>query len=241
MLYNKNQRYLHILECFFFPPDLPARPNFTPDSESRWASLGAWLPLFSMSGVIGWLQLRRKHWLKKLLWVLFLMALVPGLNSAFQMMNSAYYARWFYMLTLVMALATVMALEEARVDWKRAITWTLSITLAIAAVVGFTPVSETVDGEKEVSFGLMQYPTRFWSYVAVSLLSLGVLVYLFTFRRGSRKAFQRGTMWGLSAVSVLYSVFFIALGKTQSDYTWDHLIPYSLNGGAGVDLPDLQE
>ncbi len=241
VLYNKNQRYLHILECFFFPPDLPARPNFTPDSESRWASLGAWLPLFSMSGVIGWLQLRRKHWLKKLLWVLFLMALVPGLNSAFQMMNSAYYARWFYMLTLVMALATVMALEEARVDWKRAITWTLSITLAIAAVVGFTPVSETVDGEKEVSFGLMQYPTRFWSYVAVSLLSLGVLVYLFTFRRGSRKAFQRGAMWGLSAVSVLYSLFFIALGKTQSDYTWDHLIPYSLNGGAGVDLPDLQE
>ncbi len=241
VLYNKNQRYLHILECFFFPPDLPARPNFTPDSESRWASLGAWLPLFSMSGVIGWLQLRRKHWLKKLLWILFAMALIPGLNSAFQMMNSAYYARWFYMLTLVMALATVMALEDERVDWKRSITWTLMITLAITAVVGFTPVSETVDGEKTYSFGLMQYPTRFWSYVAVALLSLGVLIYLFLFRRTSRKAFQRGAMWGLSAVAVLYSIFFIALGKTQSDYTWDHLIPYSLNGGTGIDLPDLQE
>ena len=30
-------------------------------------------------------------------------------------------------------------------------------------------------------------------------------------------------------------------GKTQSEYTWDHLIPYSLNGGKDVDLPDLQE
>ena len=50
LLYNKNQRYIHILECFFFPPDIPARPNFTPDSESKWASLGAWLPLFSMTG-----------------------------------------------------------------------------------------------------------------------------------------------------------------------------------------------
>ncbi len=241
LLYNKNQRYFHIIECFFFPPDLPARPNFTPDSESRWASLGAWLPLFSMAGVVGWLQLRRKHWLKKLLWILFAMALVPGLNSAFQMMNSAYYARWFYMLTLVMALATAMALEEERVNWKRAITWTFAITLALAAAVAFTPVVETVDGEKSVSFGLMQYPTRFWSYVAVSLLSLGALVYLFTFRRTSRAAFRRGTLWALSAISVLYSIFFIALGKTQADYTWDHLIPYELNGGAGVDLPDLQQ
>ena len=51
LLYDRNQRYLHIIECFFFPPDIPARPNFTPDSGSKWASLGAWLPLFGMTGV----------------------------------------------------------------------------------------------------------------------------------------------------------------------------------------------
>ena len=65
MLYNNVQRYLHILSCFFFPPDLPARPNFTPDSGSKWASWGRGCPLFGMTGVIGWLQMRRKHWLKK--------------------------------------------------------------------------------------------------------------------------------------------------------------------------------
>ncbi len=84
LLYDYNQRYLHILECFFFPPDIPARPNFTPNSEAKWASLGAWFPLFSMSGVIAFLQSRKKHWLKTLLFVLFLMALVPILNAAFQ-------------------------------------------------------------------------------------------------------------------------------------------------------------
>lgn len=241
VLYNKNQRYLHILECFFFPPDLPARPNFTPESESKWASLGAWMPLFSMSGVIGWLQLRRKHWLKKILWLSFLMALVPFLNSSFQMFNSAYYARWYYMLTLMMALATVMALENERVNWKRSVTWTLTITLAITAVVGFMPVIETVDGEKQLSFGLEQYPTRFWSYVAIAGASLAALVYIFTFCRKSRKAFTRGLTTALSVVTVLYAVFFIAIGKTQSDYTWNHIIPYALNGGSDVDLPDLQE
>lgn len=241
VLYNKNQRYLHILECFFFPPDLPARPNFTPESESKWASLGAWLPLFSMTGVIGWLQLRRKHWLKKFLWILFLMALVPFLNSSFQMFNSAFYARWYYMLTLMMALATVMALENDRVDWKRSITWTLVFTLAISTVVGFMPTLTTTDGEESLSFGLEQYPTRFWTYVAISLISIGALVYLFCFCRKSRRVFQRSAMVALSLVSVFYSIFFIAIGKTQSDYTWDHIIPYALNGGKDIDLPDLQE
>ena len=241
VLYNNVQRYLHILECFFFPPDLPARPNFTPDSGSRWASLGAWLPLFGMTGVIGWLQLKRKHWLKRMLWALFLMALVPFLNAAFQMMNSAFYARWYYMLTLMMALATVLALENERVDWKRSITWSLAITLAIALVVGLMPTVETMEGVETVSFGLEEYPTRFWTYVAIALISLAGVVYLFCFCRKHKKAFYRSTLVGLSLVSVMYSIYFIALGKTQSEYTWDHLIPYSLNGGKDVDLPDLQE
>ena len=241
LLYNRNQRYLHIIECFFFPPDLPARPNFTPDSESKWASLGAWLPLFGMSGVIGWLQLRRKHWLKKLLWVLFVMALVPGLNSAFQMMNSAYYARWFYTLTLMMSLATVLALENDRTDWKRAITWTMVITFVISFAIGIMPKSETVGDEKQWTFGLEQYPTRFWSYAAISMGSLAALIYVFLFCRKNRKVFYRGLTVSLSIITVFYSIFFIALGKTQSDYTWEHLIPYSLNGGKDIDLPDLQE
>ncbi|MCH5353889.1 MAG: YfhO family protein [Acutalibacter sp.] len=241
LLYNRNQRYLHIIECFFFPPDLPARPNFTPDSESKWASLGAWLPLFSMSGVIGWLQLRRKHWLKKLLWVLFVMALVPGLNSAFQMMNSAYYARWFYTLTLIMSLATVLALENERTDWKRAITWTMVITLTISFTIGLMPRAETTDNKKVWNFGLEQYPTRFWSYTAISMLSLAALIYVFLFCRKNKKVFYRGLTLALSLITVFYSIFFVTLGKTQSDYTWDHLIPYSLNGGKDIDLPDLQE
>lgn len=241
VLYNNVQRYLHILTCFFFPPDLPARPNFTPDSGSKWASLGAWLPLFGMTGVIGWLQMRRKHWLKKMLWISFLMALVPFLNASFQTMNSAYYARWYYMLTLMMAMATVLALENDRVNWRRSITWCLVITTAISLVIGFMPTFETVDGAETVSYGLEDYPTRFWSYVAIALVSLAAVVYLFCFCRKHKKLFYRSTLVALSLISVFYSIFFIALGKTQSEYTWDHLIPYSLNGSKDVDLPGLQE
>ena len=145
------------------------------------------------------------------------------------------------MLTLMMAMATVLALENDRVNWRRSITWCLVITTAISLVIGFMPTFETVDGAETVSYGLEDYPTRFWSYVAIALVSLAAVVYLFCFCRKHKKLFYRSTLVALSLISVFYSIFFIALGKTQSEYTWDHLIPYSLNGSKDVDLPGLQE
>jgi hypothetical protein len=243
LLYDYNQRYLHILECFFFPPDIPARPNFTPNSEAKWASLGAWLPLFSMSGVIAFLQYKKKHWLKTMLLVLFLMAGVPVLNSAFQLFNMAYYARWYYMLTLMMTLATVASLQYADVDWKRAIHWTLGITLGIALPIGLMPrtASSDADSAQKTTFGLEDYPTRFWAYVAVALLSLALLVMVFQYYKRNRRRFLKSCMLGIALVSVIYAAYFIALGKTQSDDTHHWIIPYSLNKGADIDLPDSDE
>lgn len=248
VLYNKNQRYLHILSSFFFVPDLPARPNLTPDSGSKWASIGAWLPLFSMTGVIGWLQIKRKHWLKKMLWILFLMAFVPFLNSSFQMLNGSYYARWFYMLTLMMSLATIMALEYSSVNWKRSITWTFVITGAISLVLGLMPtISTAEDGTKTYEFGLVQYTDRFWTYVAISLICLAVVVYLFQFhkhnpfKRKNQKHFYRISLVALCLTVVLYSIYFISIGKAQTEFTYKHIIPYALNGGADIKLEDVRD
>ena len=171
------------------------------------------------------------------------MAMVPFLNSAFQMMNTSFYARWYYMLTLMMALAHILSLECSRVDWKR------SHLLDHGHHRGHRPGGglyahlhpPAPTARRTVTYGLEQYPTRFWTYVAIALISLAALIYLFTFCRTSRRRFQRSAMAALSVVTVLYSIYFIALGKTQSEYTWDHLIPYNLNGGKDVDLPDLQE
>ncbi len=239
LLYDYNQRYVHILECFFFPPDIPARPNFTPDSEAQWSSLGAWLPLFGMSGVLAFLQNGKKHWLKTMLCILFFMAAVPALNAAFQLFNMAFYVRWFYMLTLMMALATVASLQSLRADWRRAVHWTLGITLGIALPIGLMPKSSTgADGGKTVVFGLEDYPTRFWSYVAVALLSLALLVIVFRYRKEGRAKFLRKCGSGIALITVIYASFFIALGKTQSDDTHNWIIPYALNGGKDIHLPD---
>ena len=241
LLYDYNQRYIHILECFFFPPDIPARPNFTPNSEAKWASLGAWLPLFSMTGVIGFLQSRKKHWLKRMLCILFFMTAVPILNASFQLFNMTYYARWFYMLTLMMSLATIASLQYGAVDWKRAIRWTAGITLGIALPIGLmAKTSDGADGNKTVTFGLEDYPTRFWSYVAIALLSLTLLAIILKFYFRSRRKFIRLCSGGIALITVVYASFFIALGKTQSDDTHKSIIPYSLNFGADIHLPDTR-
>ena len=240
LLYGWNQRYIHILECFFFPPDIPARPNFTPNSEAKWASLGAWLPLFSMTGVFAFLQSRRSHWLKKVLWILFFMMMVPVLNSAFQLFNSSYYARWFYMLVLMMCLATLIALEREASDWRRAILWVLGITLGIALPIGLMPDTKTNNGVQTKTYGLEEYPTRFWAYVAIALLSLLLLTMIFKYYKRNRKLFLRRALCGVAFVSLLYSLFFITLGKTQSEDAHNEVIPYALNGGADLDLPDTK-
>lgn len=242
LLYGSNQRYIHILQSFFFLPDLPARPNFAPDSNSKWSSLGAWLPLFSMTGVIGWLQIHRRHWLKRLLWVLFIMALVPGLNASFQLMNASYYARWFYMLTLMMALATMMSIENARVDWIRALKWTSLVTIGLGLTIGLMPNLIKEDGKiVHVDFGLEAYPTRLWCYIAAALICLTLVAFLITFYVRNSKAFYRASLICLSLVITGSSIYFIALGKTQSTDPYSHIIPYALNGGQDVDVADMRD
>lgn len=238
LLYSYNQRYVHILQSLFFPPDIPARPNFTPNSESKWASLGAWLPLFSMTGVIGFMQRRKKHWLKVTLGVLFLMAMVPILNSAFQLFNSSYYARWFYILTLMMSLATISCLEFSDINWKRAIRWTLCITLGIAIPIGLMPNTTTKDDITTTTYGLESYPTRFWTYVAIAVVSLLLLAIILKYRNKSRVWFTRLLNIGVCVITVVYATYFIALGKTQSYDTHNQIIPTSLNGGKDLNLPE---
>ncbi|MFQ8600572.1 MAG: hypothetical protein ACLSAP_08325 [Oscillospiraceae bacterium] len=82
-VYSHEQRYFNILQTFFFPPDLPARPNFFPDADAKWASIGGWLPLVGMTGVIALCKTKGKHFIKRILVICTVMALIPGLNSMF--------------------------------------------------------------------------------------------------------------------------------------------------------------
>ena len=38
VLFGKEQIFLNVIECFFFPPDIPARPVFFPGADVKWSS-----------------------------------------------------------------------------------------------------------------------------------------------------------------------------------------------------------
>ncbi len=239
ILYGKEQIYLNIIECFFFPPDLPARPVFFPGANVKWSSLGGWLPLFSMTAVIGFCSSRKKHWLKRIICVSAFMAMVPILNSAFYAFNTAYYARWFYMPILMMALATAITIEEKDINWRLGFNWTAVITLGIALTVGLFPQKK--DGE--IVLGLYtdagestKYLYRFIIAVAFAIVSLLLCRFIITLRDKSKIIFRRTTIAFLCLITVAYSAVFIFQGTTHS-YDQQTVMTDSLIEGK-VTLPE---
>ena len=100
-----------------------------------------------------------------------------------------------------------------RQDWKRAIRWTAAITLGIALPIGLMP--KKIEEGKEIQFGLMNYPDRFWIYVAISMLSLLLLAILIGYLKKDPRRFIRLAAAGTAVITVVYAAYMIGLGKSQ--------------------------
>ncbi len=238
IMYGKEQIYLNIIECFFFPPDLPARPVFFPEADVKWSSLGGWLPFVGMTGVFVWFINKKKTWQRRLLGICIFMAMVPVLNSAFYAFNTSYYARWFYMPILIMCLVTATVSEDSETDWKEGFGWSFGITAAFAAAIGFFP-KKTVDassGKEEYVFGLFTkdenniYMYRFWVSVIIALLSLLVLRLIMMNMNRDRTAFIRRSVAFVCIFSALYGNIFVATGQSHSYEIEDVVIDTLIEG-----------
>ena len=243
IMYGKEQIYGNIIECFFFPPDIPARPVFFPGANVKWSSLGGWLPLFSMTGVFVWFSQRKNHWLKRVIGICIFMAMVPFLNSAFYAFNTSYYARWFYMPILMMCLATVSLTEDNSVNWRSGYKWVFGITLAISLVIGFFPQEDTEHKGKYI-FGLYSqsedgmYIFRFWITCAVAILSLIILGMLLKVLKTDRQAFYRGATACVCIIAIVYGNIFIACGRSHSYEIKEVMIDKLIEGKVDLEKSD---
>ena len=121
-----------ILKSLFVVPDIIAKPTLFSNDQVKNGSLAAYLPCFSLSGVIAYWTIFSGTWKKRMAAVCAVMALIPALNAVYSAFNSNYYARWFYMPLLVLASMTARALETGRhKDLHRGAKITAIITLAI--------------------------------------------------------------------------------------------------------------
>lgn len=244
LIYNKPQRLFDILHSFFFPQDIPARASFFPDSDNKWASMSAWLPVFGCAGVIAYFQSRsHKDWLRRLLIVLFFFAVIPGLNALFQLFNWIYYARWYYMMVLFLALATVKTLDEAdsvQVNWARAFGWTGGVIAFFTLFLSLVPKSWKPDEETgKLQIGLYEHPELFWAAVAFAVVCLVLAILLTRLHSKERSIFYRWSVGVTGCIILIFGWYSLGMGKAQGNFTSSFVIERGIEGADKIDLPGM--
>ncbi len=207
LLHGTSQQYAAILSSMFLPPDPPYLPNIFQDGVIKWTSMSAYIPVFSIAGVVTFFRSVSRNSIKIILSICLIMALVPILNSAFYALNSSYYARWYYMPILLMALATAKAAEKHPKELIRNIMIVGAIILCYSA---FGLVPSTQDGEDVM--GVVSTQPMFWLTLGTALfgLLLGFLWLKFFNGRRNSSMFLLVT---ICVFSILYGAIHIGRGK----------------------------
>jgi uncharacterized membrane protein YfhO len=209
LFYSDKTRIVRIIQSFFMIPDAPARPNLFSTGSGKWASIGGYLPLFSMAGVIAFMGNKKKHWATKLVGICILCAFVPILNSAFYMFNSSYYARWYYMPILMMAMMTAYALDNAELDWKPGIR-ICGVMLVAFGVISLLPIRNEED-EAEF-FAFSNIPVYFYIVLAVCVLGWFGMRYVCRLR-AQKKPFLKKAVALTAAACAVCTATVVYFGK----------------------------
>ena len=180
LAYSEPVTPLAIIRSMFMVPDIVGRASMFASEQIRNSSLSAYLPGFALTGVIAYLRRtagpRRRERLRRLLLTCLVISFVPVLNSVFSAFNSEYYARWFFMPLLFMALATAIELEEQDYGELRAGAAVCFAADLIFALIAILP-SKAKDGTV-AWFRIMEYPELFWVGMIFTLVQVPFVVYL---------------------------------------------------------------
>ena len=179
-LYDEQVTILRVIQTFFMPSDPPAFPVLF-DIGYKWASVGGYLPLIGMLGVITFMRTHRMHWATKLSYCLIICAFIPVLNSLFQAANSLYYARWFYMPILIFAMMSARTIDEEGVKIKPAVIFSV-VVIAAFIVQSLMPI-QVLDENTVLYFSFPNDIGYFFITVCIALFSLLIAGYLFDLKK----------------------------------------------------------
>ena len=225
LTYSKVQQYLAILVSWIMPPDSPYLTSIWSEGVIKWTSMSAYLPLCSLAGAMAYWRSRKANSKKRIVAVCAVCALVPVLNSAFYALNSSYYARWYYMPTLILAAMTVNALEDPDVDLDapaRGIGWIMLATLVFAVV----PVRD--DTTETWSFGVLKNPGQFFVVLGFGLLGLMLYRVLCSKWRQDSRFAQRMTA-AVLVFACAFTMVHIGIGKFGQWHTDSDLVEQDTN------------
>ena len=119
---------MFIIKGLFFPGNVMC--NHSIISSQNWNSTSAYLPVIGISLSISYI-IKQKDWLKRILIILLICSFSPILSSSFTLFTAT-YQRWWYMLILMMSLASVKVLDK-----KENFNYKLGIFLNIFLIILF--------------------------------------------------------------------------------------------------------
>ena len=154
--------------------------------NQRWLSTSCYLPMVGISAVIAYVK-KSRTWLQRFLIILFVISASPFAQSVF-LLFTASYQRWWFMLVLMMVLATVKVLEKPQ-DY--ALSKGILIYVAAAAVFYICIKHISWDANKEQ---MVFFEDRFAYYFTIAVFSSVLLDLLLRIRKYSLKTVLPLTM-----------------------------------------------
>ncbi len=241
--YNTGYEYINVLLTFIMPPELPETEVYISGYVHKWTSNTAYLPLFGAAGMFAvMLNKHRNKWIRAMYGVGIVFLCVPVLNSAFQMFTNYNYMRWLFMLLLVMALGTVMALEDPSTKWKKAITLDLLLTFGATVIIGFTPVIQKTDTTTTTVFGIFDSSREFWELTGVGMANIALLcVFIYLYRKNTEKTRRYASMVLTASIIATFASTFLpnaVIGDRTINPRKNGLLNADISGSGITDFQD---
>lgn len=109
-IYPSIAYYMEIFKAFLFPNEVMyPHASIIP---ANYYSVEIYLPVVGMVLAITYYIKNKKNWISLLMTILCIFMLVPILNSSFVLFQNSYYARWFFMPSLILSLMSIKCLDD---------------------------------------------------------------------------------------------------------------------------------
>ena len=159
----------------------------------NYCSTSCYLPMAGVALALAYME-KERDWLSRLLLVLLVISLSPDLTAGFLLFKGT-YQRWWYMLTLIMALASSIVIERSR-EYpivKNAVINGLLVLLFLLVVKFLTDGAEG---------SLVYHGLRLYGYTAIALAGAALVMILAIKDRLS----YRNTVAAVSVFAVVTTV-----------------------------------
>lgn len=168
------QNLLRILKGMILPGDTMKAASAV--VQDNWDSASCYLPLFGLAYVIAYCR-KENGWLKRFIVFLAVISFIPLAQAGF-LLFTAVYQRWWFMMTLMMSLATVRVLERpSEYPVKSSAAWNLGIVTVFYLAVRYMNwdgSGVTLENDRE----------RFFVLSSIAAGSALLLFFIHKIRRG---------------------------------------------------------